>query len=236
MALRPPRPPARAEIDRILQRSPWFSRQSKALQSAFVAHGQTVRAEPESWIYDVGEEARGLYGVLTGSVRVLVQTEHVAPSLVAIVGPGAIFGYSGRFVGGRRLVTTIARERSTLFYLPESALEQIARQVPDLWFHLAELSSDQLVVALHTHVIAAHRPPVARVALHLAQWAGDETPPVSMKVRQDELAELAGLSRKTVNAILHDLADAGLIRPGYGRIDILDPKGLRSLLSGAWKK
>ena len=110
MALRPPRPPARAEIDRILQRSPWFSRQSKALQSAFVAHGQTVRAEPESWIYDVGEEARGLYGVLTGSVRVLVQTEHVAPSLVAIVGPGAIFGYAAQVLGlSRKTVNRILK-------------------------------------------------------------------------------------------------------------------------------
>ena len=50
-----------------------------------------------------------------------------------------------------------------------------------------------------------------------------------MPLRQDELADLMGLSRKTVNRVLQELEARGLVETGYGTIFIRNPEGLREV-------
>lgn len=218
--------PSKAEIGRALELNPWFRRQKAPLRRAFVDHAQTVRAERGRWLYDAGDEARGVYGVLAGSVRILVQLDDGEYALVNIAGPGAIFGYAGRLVGGRRQVTAVARERSSLIYVPEAALEAIARIVPDLWLHFAELASDHLTAAARTAATTARTAPAGRVAYHLRLLMRNEAAPMNIFVTQDELAELAGLSRKTVNVLLKDLEARGVVEAGYKRVRVLNAAAL----------
>lgn len=220
--------PSKAEIARALERNSWFRRQKPELKQALVAKAQTVKAEAGRWLYDVGEEARGLYGVLNGSVRILVQMEDGDYALANIVGRGTIFGYAGRLVGRKRLVTAVVRDNATLIYVPEAALEAIAQAEPDLWVHFAELASDHLVAALRATVANARATPAARVAMHLRLLAGDDEAPVELGITQDELAELAGLSRKTVNLLLKALERRGVLETGYRRVRVLDVAGLQA--------
>ncbi|MFZ3033956.1 MAG: cyclic nucleotide-binding domain-containing protein [Parvibaculum sp.] len=125
--------PTKTDIARALERNQWFLRQTPELKRALIEQAQTVRADAGRWLYDAGDDARGLYGVLSGSVRILVQMNEGDYALANIVGRGSIFGYAGRLVGKKRLVTAEVRERSTLIYVPEAGLEAIARKTPDIW-------------------------------------------------------------------------------------------------------
>ena len=58
-------------------------------------------------------------------------------------------------------------------------------------------------------------------------WGGGG--PATLPIRQDELAELTGFSRKTVNLILRDFAKRGLVKTGYRSISVLDPAGLHAI-------
>ena len=49
-----------------------------------------------------------------------------------------------------------------------------------------------------------------------------------LRITQQELAYLVGLSRQRVNEALNALAAAGLIRVEYGGVRVLDLAGLRS--------
>lgn len=51
-------------------------------------------------------------------------------------------------------------------------------------------------------------------------------------VTQQELAELAGLRRATVNECLQALQDRRIVTVGRGRVDILDPEGLAGAACG----
>jgi CRP-like cAMP-binding protein len=219
--------PSKADIARALARSPWFRRQTPELQRWLVAEAQTVRAEAGRWLYDAGEEAHGLYGVLAGSVRIFVQMGDGDYALSNVVSRGSIFGYSARLVGKRRLVTAQVRERSTLIYVPEAGLEAIARKLPDLWLHFAELASEHLMAATRAMVANARATPHERVAMHLRVLADEETTPADISITQDELAELSGLSRKTVNQVLAKLVACGAVETGYRRIRILNTENLR---------
>lgn len=218
--------PTKADIGRALERTPWFRRQTPELKQALIEQAQTVRADAGRWLYDVGDDARGLYGVLSGSVRILVQMSEGDYALANIVGRGSIFGYAGRLVGKKRLVTAEVRERSTLIYVPEAGLEAIARKTPDIWIHFAELASDHLVAATRAMIANARELPEARIAMHLRLIAGEEAVPFDVSITQDELAELSGLSRKTVNRALASLAERGAIETGYRRIRILKTERL----------
>ena len=88
--------PTKTDIARALERNQWFLRQTPELKRALIEKAQTVRADKGRWLYDAGDDARGLYGVLSGSVRILVQMNEGDYALANIVGRGSIFGYAGR--------------------------------------------------------------------------------------------------------------------------------------------
>ncbi|MAB13551.1 Crp/Fnr family transcriptional regulator [Parvibaculum sp.] len=218
-------PLSKADISKILAPDPWFSRQPENLRAALVAEAQEVRAGAGHWIYDAGESASGLYGTLSGSIAMHIGLENEEPALVSIIGPGHIFGYTGRFLGGRRIATAVAREPTTLLYLPERGLEAIAQKMPDLWVRLAELSSFHVVAGFRL-AVANTRPATQRLAIHLRLLATQFSPSPHLPVTQDELSEMTGLSRKTVNRALAGFEKDGLLATGYKSLEILDPARL----------
>ncbi len=48
----------------------------------------------------------------------------------------------------------------------------------------------------------------------------------ALRVSQEELAWMVGVSRQRVNAAIGKLEEDGLIKAGYGAIHVLDLKGL----------
>ena len=213
--------PTKTDIARALEGNNWFRRQTPDIKRALVEQAQAVRADKGRWLYDAGDDARGLYGVLSGSVRILIQMTDGDYALANIAGRGTIFGYAGRLVGKKRLVTAEVRERSTLIYVPETGLEAIARKTPDIWVHFAELASDQLVAATRAMIVNAREAPETRIWMHLRLLTNEEPLPLDIHISQDELAELSGLSRKTVNIVLKELQAKGLIETGYRKVTVL---------------
>ncbi|MGC3441032.1 helix-turn-helix domain-containing protein [Enterococcus faecalis] len=48
-----------------------------------------------------------------------------------------------------------------------------------------------------------------------------------MQLPQEDLAAMLSLSRQTTNALLKELQTQGIVRLGYGEIEILDAQRLR---------
>lgn len=217
----------RQDIETALRQNGWFQRQMPKLQQALADAAIAVHAEAGRWLYDAGDEAFGLYGIISGTVSIHIQMKQVAGiegdyALSNIVGPSAIFGYAGRLVGKRRLVTAVVRDEARLFYISEARIEAIAREQPDLWLHFAELASEQLVEATRAMVVNARATPALRVAMHLRAMIGQSGPPHVVNITQDELAELTGLSRKTVNLVLADMERSGRLVTRYRSIQVAD--------------
>ena len=224
-------PLSKAEISKILMPDPWFSRQPEPLRTALVTEAQEAHVGAGHWIYDAGESASGLYGALSGSIAMHIGLENEEPTLISIIGPGRFFGYTGRFLGGRRVATAVAREPSTLLYLPERSLEAIAQKQPDIWVRLAELSSFHVVAGFRL-AVANTRPAAQRLAIHLHLLAAQFSPSTLLPITQDELSEMTGLSRKTVNRVLADFERDGILTTGYRSLDIKAPSRLVTIQRG----
>ena len=73
------------------------------------------------------------------------------------------------------------------------------------------------------------RSPEHRVALYLSRlfWRSTRR----LNLTQEELGQLAGLSRQTVNRVLQALEAAGIVTLDFGRVAIVDDEALNALLA-----
>ncbi len=229
---------SRDRIARVFEHNRWLARQNPAMRERLFDLAQISSVEAGHWLYDAGDEARGLYGLLEGSVRLLAWLERGEYRLVNIAGKGEIFGYAGSSVGGRRQLTAVAREPSQLLYLPEHGLATLAREFPPFWQAFAEFAAGQLQGAVHALVEALNLPPTALIASRLVHFAGlphavASREGVSIGLSQQEIGEITGLSRKTVNQVLRAMEDDGYVKTSYRRILVCNAAALRAIVTGS---
>lgn len=211
----------------LLTRSVWLQGHGPQLIEAFLTHGRIVHLPTGAWAQSEGDEQTGVTLVVEGAVQMLCQAPGGREVLFGQAGPGVALGQTLRFGGGPRLVTLICVEPSVLLVVPDHALSRIAAEQPALWQAVAALVYLQLRGALMIAAEAVALPPRQRLAARLDMMARTGGP--SLRMNQQALAEMLGLSRKTVNGHLLGFQRAGLLTLGYGRIEVRDTAGLRRI-------
>jgi CRP/FNR family transcriptional regulator, cyclic AMP receptor protein len=59
--------------------------------------------------------------------------------------------------------------------------------------------------------------------------SGDEPVAIALRLSQERLAEMLGISRQWATALVRELTDAGIVEWRYGRVTVLDVEALRVL-------
>ncbi len=218
--------PSKAGILAVLNQNHWFAGLPAALQSALAEKGRVVEAARGQWVYGAGDEITGLYAVLRGSVDMMVSTIAGHDVLIDIAPAGRVFSQSL----GPRIVTALANEDALLLFVADHVLREIGRAQPDAARHVTALLYEQLSGAAALAVNMIHLAPRARIAARLLFLAGNRARNGAVvQVTQSQLAELTGLSRKTVNGHLANLAKKKLVLPLYGGMQLNDLHALRDL-------
>jgi CRP/FNR family transcriptional regulator, cyclic AMP receptor protein len=126
------------------------------------------------------------------------------------------------------VVTAVCASSCTLLAISERALEDIAARWPTLWRALAALAyayTRRTVRAL-AELIAL--PPRQRLAARLLLMAGGQDGARAPVVRlgQQAIGEMIGVTRKSINAYLAEFERARLLETRYNHIVLLDLPGL----------
>ena len=211
----------------LLTRAVWLQGHGPQMIEAFLTHGRIVHLPTGAWAQSEGDEQTGLTLVVAGAVQMMCAAPGGREVLFGQAGPGVALGQTLRFGGGPRLVTLICVEPSVLLVVPDQALTRIAGQQPEVWQAVAALVYLQLRGALMIAAEAVALPPRQRLAARLDMMARTGGP--ALRLYQQALAEMLGLSRKTVNGHLLAFQRAGLLTLGYGQIEVRDPAGLRRI-------
>lgn len=218
--------PSKSGILAVLRQNGWFAALPLPLQSALADKGRVVEVARGQWVYGAGDEITGLYAVLRGSVDMMVSTIAGNDVLIDIAPAGRVFSQAL----GPRIVTALANEDSLLLFVPDHVLREIERTIPETARHVTALLYDQLSGAAALAVNMIQLAPRPRIAARLLFLAGnDARNGCVVSVTQSQLAELTGLSRKTVNGHLADLAKKKLVVPLYGGMQLNDLHALRDL-------
>jgi CRP/FNR family cyclic AMP-dependent transcriptional regulator len=179
-------------------------------------------------VFHRGDPADSVHLIAKGRFDVCIGTALGDVVALAIHGPGDTFGELALLTGEERTATVTALEPGETLVLRGSELRRLAQQHPSLDEVLVRLLAEQvqrlseLLVEAYT-VDAEER--VARRLLDLAGVYGGQ-PPVTVPLRQEDLAALAGTSRATVNRVLRRAERDGLVELHRGRTLVLDLDGL----------
>lgn len=215
----------------IFSETGWLSRQSAEFRQAWLAQGRIVAVQRGEAVYREGDEGRSMFGLIEGSVAVLIGPPRLAPRLGTIVNPGMWFGAGPVLTKGLRSVEFRAAESSRFLMVPGSAVEQLSTARPEHAHAigaLAMIGHDLAVRVAAELLIPSSARRIAAVILRIAAPDRDEGRIGSdgVCVTQSQLAEMANVSRNVANAALGEMRDAGWIKTRYNRIVVRDVAAL----------
>lgn len=183
-------------------------------------------------IFHEGEMGDTFHVIQKGRVLVEVSTARGDVAALAVRGPGEILGELAILGQGRRTAKVTALESTETLALTQASLNELRRADPSVDRRLLEIITDkleetmaQLMEVLFTPVETR----VLRVVLRLADAFDSGARPVVVRVRQEDIAAMAGTRRQTANRPLKAAEAEGAIIVGRGRVEILDRELLERL-------
>jgi CRP/FNR family transcriptional regulator, cyclic AMP receptor protein len=225
-----------SDVIELLRRVPLFSELDDPELERIAQVAIPRRFPDDTRVFHEGDPGDACFIVRTGSCRVTREHPDGRAITLANLGPGAIFGELAMLDGEARSASVEATEDTDLLALPASDMRALIRENPGM--------AEKLVVALTRRLREANeriarqsfQTVPSRVAGVLDQLlAEDRVAPtmrdgVTIRLRQSDLAQLAGTSRESVSRFLATLERAGVVQVGRGRVTILEPERLGSYI------
>ncbi len=206
----------------------WLDGHGADLRGLLLSEGRLRRFSRGQWAFAEGDDSNGLLIVVNGLFQVYSQTLGDREVLLNQLGRGSALGHSVHFGGGPRLVTAVSLGESLVLRADDDALDRIARREPLIWKAISNLHYLQLRGMIQMLAEFTSLPHRQRLAARLLRFALGRETVLTLQLAQQDLADMVGLSRKTVNGCLSDLEERGLIRRGYATLEIVDLPGLQA--------
>jgi CRP/FNR family transcriptional regulator len=183
-------------------------------------------------VFQEGDTGDRLFIVLDGKVKISRTASDGRENLLTVLGPSEMFGELSLFDPGARTATATAVTDSTLASLDHDDLRPLLYEQPGVAAQLLRALAQRLrrTNELMADLVFSDVPGrVAKALLDLSEKFGDDEPD-GMRVRhdltQEELAQLVGASRETVNKALSDFANRGWLRLEGRTVLLLDRERL----------
>ena len=183
-------------------------------------------------LFGEGDPGDRLYVVTQGKIKLGRTAADGRENLLAVMGPGEMFGELSLFDPGPRTATATAITETTLSGLGHDDLQPLLTQRPEVAGRLLAALARRLRrtnEAMADLVFSDVPGRVAKALLDLSTRFGvtvDDGLRVTHDLTQEELAQLVGASRETVNKALADFAARGFLRLEGRAVVILDVERL----------
>jgi CRP-like cAMP-binding protein len=187
-------------------------------------------------IFRTGDPGTHLYLIEEGRVKITTSSRDGREALVAIIGHGEIFGELSLFDAGLRTADARTMEPTVLHALSHDLFRRYVQAHPRVAWEMFRILAGRLRAAdeaIQDVVFFDVPGRVARRLLDLAAKHGSangDALRIDVPLTQEEIAQMVGASRESVNKAL-----AGFIERGWVSMDdrlytIKDPEALRNRL------
>src|SRR6478735_7559309 len=168
-------------------------------------------------IFEQGEPGALLYIIVNGKVKIGSAAEDGRENLIHILGPSDMFGELAMLDPGPRISSARALTPVEVVTMDRDVLREWIATRPEVAEQLMRVLARRLrrMTTSRTDLVFTDAPGrVAKLLLRLAQRFGvqrDGSVLVNHDLTQDEIAQLVGSSRETVNKVLSDFTSRGWI-------------------------
>ena len=221
------------DADRVLSRAPLFEGLDEENSRTLRRQMTEVKLTRGEHLFLEGQDGDRLYVVLDGKVKLTRAAADGRENLLQVLGPGDMFGELSLFDPRPRTSTASAVTDATLAALAHDALRPWLLEQPEVSLHMLQALARRLRRANDVTADLVFTDVPGRVAknlLDLAERFGQQEKDglhVHHDLTQEELAQLVGASRETVNKALADFAARGWLQISARSVLILDQERLR---------
>ena len=214
--------------EEVVRRAPLFTALDEAAAVSLRASMDAVKIAKGSILFKEGDDGEHLYVIVDGKLKLGTSSGDGRENLLSILGPGEMFGELSLFDPGPRTSTATAVTDAKLLSLSHEKVIPWLRQNPEVSLQLLTRLSQRLRrtnEAVGDLVFSDVPGRVAKALIDLGDRFGKTTPDgllVNHDLTQEELAQLVGASRETVNKALADFAGRGWLKLDGRSVLIVD--------------
>jgi len=219
-----------SSAERFIACQPWLSGLPPSLREQVRAGVVVTEGAKGEVMLPAGTAVEGWHAVLSGLVmlRSAAAAQQRASAFIGIP-DGEWFGEGSAMKPEPRKYEVVALRPTQLLCLPLPLFGTLRETSLAFNQFLVQRLNLRLGQAMTIIEAGRMRSPEHRVALYLSRlfWRSTRR----LNLTQDELGQLAGLSRQTVNRVLRVLEAAGIVSLDFGRVAIVDDDALAAHLA-----
>ena len=219
--------------DSIIARIPLFERMSPEEREELRGMMSQTTLRRGEVLFNEGDSGDRLYILLTGKVKLGHTSVDGRENLLAVLGPGEVVGELTLFDPGPRSTTATAVATTELLALEHNQIMGFLASHTQLAKDMLRALAVRLRrtnIALADLVFSDVPGRVAKALLDLAERFGAPTEDgihVPHDLTQEELAQLVGASRETINKSLAEFVSRGWIRLEGRAVTLIDVERLK---------
>ena len=193
------------------------------------------KMKPKDVLCRKGDPGNQLYGILSGSLKVTATGADGKEVMFGLMGAGEIIGEIALLDGEERSATVTAVKGTELLTLHRRELIPFLESHPRAAISLAGVLASRVRQLSDRAEDRQTMPLPGRIAkrlLSLSQEYGKRPivgGPVEVRMPQQDLADLVGTTRESVNKQLRAWEEDGILELGRGRVVIKQPESLGAI-------
>ena len=226
-----------AHEDDVLSQAPLFEALEGDDARALRSDVTNVRIGRGERLFAEGDEGDKLYIILKGKVKLTRAAHDGRENLLSVHGPGEMFGELSLFDPSPRTASATAITEATLAGLAHDDMRAFLTTRPEVAMHMLGALAQRLrrINDIKADLVFTDVPGrVAKALLDLGSRFGVQQEnglQVHHDLTQEELAQLVGASRETVNKALADFVARGWIQLAAKSVLLVDADRLRKRAS-----
>jgi CRP-like cAMP-binding protein len=223
------------QIKTLFENNAWFTELPQEVIQELVSMSKIKSLQKGQRLHAKGDIADGLYCILDGKIRVSNVNSEGKETVLTWLVNGNWFGEISLFDGLPRTHDAHAEQATQLLMLPNHTFQGLLKQRPSLYPYFLRLLCQRIratFTLLDETGGLSLKGQMAKRLLLLTSGLSQRDVRITksnIKVSQESLAYMINSSRQTVNKLLGDLKQQGVIATHYGEITILDVQKLKAL-------
>ena len=182
-------------------------------------------------LFRSGDPPDGLHAVVSGRVKLALPGNDSNEKVIALIGPGRIFGQSAMFVDEPHMVSAVTLTATTLVHVSKSTIFACMRRNPEFALRMAAALSRQLRELIRAIASSSLYSGTERIISFIlseipATASGPTT--LTLPAKKRVIASRLDLTHEHFSRILHGLAAAHLIEVQGSQVIIPDVRRLRA--------
>jgi len=217
----------------VVRQAPLFAALDDEAAGALMQSMTSSHLERGDILFHEGDQGDRLYVIREGKIKLGRSSNDGRENLLAILGPGEMFGELSLFDPGPRTATATAVAETQLIGLGHDNMQTFLANRPEVASTLLAALARRLRRTNETLADLVFTDVPGRVAKALLDLSARFGRPaedgilVPHDLTQEELAQLVGASRETVNKALADFATRGWIKLEARAVVLLDVERLK---------